>query len=220
MTAALFGVVSSAVPALTTSTAAFKDSIASNTQPTAVAIGDSIMDGHGLTEAQSWPSVLAGKEGWDLDDLATDGTGYVTLGNDDNTFQSQAAEAISLDPDIVILAGSSNDLGKSTSAVQAAEAKLVATVATELPNVKIVGVNTFWGDTKPPTQLTAFDTALEQAVTGVGGTYVDIGQPLANQVDLMQSDDVHPTATGQKVLANTIALRLPFAAAGMSASGP
>jgi acyl-CoA thioesterase-1 len=197
--------------ATATATAASGVSAATSSKPTAVAIGDSIMDGHGLTVAESWPSVLAGKEGWDLDDLASDGTGYVTLGVDHDTFQAQADAAVALDPSIVILAGSSNDLGKSTAQVQAAEATLVATIAARLPQAQIVAVNTFWGDTTPPAQLTAFDSALDQAVRHAGGTYIDIGQPLANRVDLMQNDDVHPTATGQRVLANSIGLRLPAA---------
>ncbi|ARC58127.1 hypothetical protein AS850_13670 [Frondihabitans sp. 762G35] len=176
---------------------------------TAVAIGDSIMDGHGLTEAQSWPSVLADEQGWDLTDLASDGTGYVQVGAEDDTFQAQAEKAVSLDPDIVIVAGSSNDLGEDTAAVQKAESTLVRTISTKLPNARIVAVNTFWGDTAPPAQLADFDAVVEQAVSGSSGTYLDVGQPLAGRPDLMQSDDVHPTAEGQRLLAASIGDRLP-----------
>jgi acyl-CoA thioesterase-1 len=176
---------------------------------TAVAIGDSIMDGHGLTEAQSWPSVLADSEGWNLTDLASDGTGYVTVGAANDTFAAQADKAVALDPDIVIVAGSSNDLGQDTTAVQQAEARLVQTISTKLPRARIVAVNTFWGDTTPPAQLADFDSVVEQSVAGSSGTYLDVGQPLAGRADLMQSDDVHPTAAGQKLLASEISDRLP-----------
>jgi acyl-CoA thioesterase-1 len=170
---------------------------------TAVAIGDSIMDGHGLTEAQSWPSVLADSEGWNLTDLASDGTGYVTVGAANDTFAAQADKAVALDPDIVIVAGSSNDLGQDTTAVQQAEARLVQTISTKLPRARIVAVTT------PPAQLADFDSVVEQSVAGSSGTYLDVGQPLAGRADLMQSDDVHPTAAGQKLLASEISDRLP-----------
>jgi acyl-CoA thioesterase-1 len=176
---------------------------------TAVAIGDSIMDGHGLSEAQSWPSLLAASQGWDLTDLASDGTGYKAVGVENDTFQAQADKAVALDPDIVIVAGSSNDLGQDTAAVQQAEAKVVQTISTKLPTARIVAVNTFWGDTAPPAQLADFDAVIEQAVTGSSGTYLDVGQPLAGRADLMQSDDVHPTAAGQQLLASSIGDRLP-----------
>ena len=35
-----------------------------------------------------------------------------------------------------------------------------------------------------------------QAVEQVGGIYLDIEQPLASHPELMQVDDVHPTAHG------------------------
>ena len=44
------------------------------------------------------------------------------------------------------------------------------------------------------------DAQVMQAVEQVGGTYLDIGQPLASHPELMQVDDVHPTAAGQLVL--------------------
>ena len=44
------------------------------------------------------------------------------------------------------------------------------------------------------------DAQVMQAVEQVGGTYPDIGQPLASHPELMQVDGVHPTAAGQLVL--------------------
>ncbi|GAA4664618.1 hypothetical protein GCM10025780_01970 [Frondihabitans cladoniiphilus] len=178
------------------------------TKPVAVAIGDSIMDGHGLTAAQAWPALVAKTQGWSLDNLASDGTGYVQLGNDDDTFQAQADQAVKLDPSVVLLSGSTNDLGESQTEVDAATDELVSTVSKSLPGAVIVGVNTFWGDTTPPAQVAAIDSHFKAAVLAAGGTWIDVGQPLAGRADLMQSDDVHPTAAGQKILAATISAKL------------
>lgn len=185
---------------------------ASNPSPSAklvtVAIGDSIMDGHGLGADQNWPDLLADAETWNMHNLATDGSGYVTLGDARDTFQDQAERAVALDPDIVVIAGSSNDLGDSDTDVDAAIQKLVTTVKTALPKAKIIAFNTFWGDTTPPAQLASFNAQVKQSVEAVGGTYYDIGQPLSGRADLMQSDDVHPTAAGQKIVADAVAAKL------------
>jgi acyl-CoA thioesterase-1 len=178
-------------------------------KPVAVAIGDSIMDGHGMTEAQSYPALLADSEGWTLDNLSSDGTGYVTLGVDDNTFQAQADAAVALNPAIVLIAGSSNDLGQDNAALNTAETQLISTIATKLPNAQIIALNTFWGDTAVPAQLLTIDSQVQTAVAAVGGDYIDIGQPLAGRPDLMQSDDVHPTPQGQQLLASAVAAKLP-----------
>ena len=38
----------------------------------------------------------------------------------------------------------------------------------------------------------------------IGGTFIDIGQPMSGHPELMQDDDVHPNTAGQVVLASTI----------------
>ena len=43
-----------------------------------------------------------------------------------------------------------------------------------------------------------------RSVSAVGGTYLDIGNPLAGRPDLMQGGDVHPTAAGQVVVASAV----------------
>ena len=56
-----------------------------------VAIGDSIMEGHGLDPGQAWPALLAQEYGWRLTNLASDGSGFVTPGNNGDTFADQVA---------------------------------------------------------------------------------------------------------------------------------
>ena len=53
---------------------------ASSDGPVVVAIGDSIMEGHGLDPSDAWPALLAKQNGWRLTNLASDGSGFATVG--------------------------------------------------------------------------------------------------------------------------------------------
>ncbi len=177
---------------------------ASTTGPVVVAIGDSIMEGHGLSPDQSWLAVLAERGGWRLTNLASDGSGFVTAGNNGDTFADQARAAIALHPSVVILSGSSNDLGAANATIDSSTIATIADLHAALPSATIIAVSATWGDTALPGQLTTIDSAVQAATLGVGGIYLDIGQPLQDRPGLMQADDVHPTAAGQDRLASAV----------------
>lgn len=174
------------------------------TGPTVVGIGDSILEGHGLDADQAWLAVIAKEKGWRLTNLASDGSGFVTVGDDNDTFSDQVTAAKSLHPDIVVLSGSSNDLGESASAIQTATISTIAELRADLPNVQIIAVSAVWGDTTLPAQMNAIDADVAAATIAAGGTSLPIGQPLSGHPTLMQSDDVHPTAEGQHVIAAAV----------------
>ncbi len=173
--------------------------------PVVVAIGDSIMDGHGVTPSRAWPQLIGQATDWQLTDLASDGSGFATVGDDGDTFYDQAAEAVALNPDIVILAASSNDLDEDPDTVAQATSATFDYLHEALPHTRIIALNAFWGADTPPNSLGELDTAVENAAEATGAHYLDIGQPLAGHPELMQFDEVHPTAKGLLVLAAAIA---------------
>ncbi|RFA12893.1 hypothetical protein B7R22_14710 [Subtercola boreus] len=188
---------------------------AAATAPVVVAIGDSIMSGHGLDDpAQSWPQLLAARNGWQLTNLADDGTGFVQPGDNEDTFQDQAAIAVQLDPSIVIIAASNNDLGVDSSELADQTNSTLRSLRAALPEAQIIALSAFWGDETPPDELQEATDDIHAAADTVGATFVDIGQPLAGQPDLMQDDDVHPTADGQELLATVIDSDISGALAG------
>ncbi|GAA1002291.1 hypothetical protein GCM10009563_33730 [Subtercola frigoramans] len=162
------------------------------------------MDGHGLNPGDAWPALVANQEGWRLTDLASDGSGFVTAGDDGTTFVDQAAVAAQMRPALVIMSASSNDLGQDSAAVSAASADVLQKLKEASPNTKIVSVSAAWGSTTLPDQLVEFNSNLEHATTDIGGTYIDIGQPFFDHPDLLQDDDTHPTIDGQNVIAGII----------------
>ncbi len=169
-----------------------------------VAVGDSIMAGHGLETSESWIAQLAVQNNFPLVNLASDGSGFVTAGDNNDTFADQIKAAIDLNADIVFLSGSSNDLGQSDADIEAATTAAVTELHTALPNAQIIAVSGVWGDTTQPTQMTTINHDVEIAVNAVGGTYLRIGQPLHGKLALMQDDDDHPTAAGQTFITQRV----------------
>ncbi len=173
-----------------------------------VAIGDSIMKGHGLSPSLAWPALLAQRNDWKLTNLACDGAGFATVGATYDcaaTFSALVAKAAKLHPDIVLISGSSNDLGVANDTLTTETATAMQSLRTENPSTRIVGISTVWSDTLTPPQIDDINDQVREAVQDVGGIYLDIGQPLAGHRDWLQADDVHPTAKGQQVLARVIA---------------
>lgn len=169
-----------------------------------VAVGDSILEGHGLGINKSWVAQLALQDNFDLVNLASDGSGFVTAGDNNDTFADQIKAAIDLKANIVVLSGSSNDLGQSDAAIKAATDAAITELHTALPNAQIIAVSGIWGDTTMPEQMKTINDDVESAVSAVGGAYLQIGQPLEGKTALMQADDVHPTATGQTFIAQRV----------------
>ena len=172
--------------------------------PLVVGIGDSILMGHGLDPDEAWLAILAKSNGWRLTNLASDGSGFVTAGDNNDTFADQVTAAESLHPDVIVISGSSNDLGTTDAQLASATTATIEQLHAALPNTKIIAISSVWGDTALPAQLKTITADVAAAVTAVGGTYLQIHQPLAGKANLMQSDDVHPTATGQSVLASAV----------------
>lgn len=169
-----------------------------------VTIGDSIMAGYGLDPADAWPALLATDEGATVTNLGCSGAGFVSVGDCDVSFDGLIDEAVAADPDIVIIQSSDNDDGEDDLLAGATMSTLVA-LRDALPRARIVGLSTLWNQPwEEPDEIDASTDALEDAVRAVGGTFVDIGQPLSDDPDLMQFDDEHPTAAGQEALLEAI----------------
>ena len=175
--------------------------------PMVVTIGDSIMKGHGLFPSQSWPTLLAGEKGWKLENLACDGAGFLTTGDDSDcagTFAALIDQTVDLNPRTVIVQGSSNDFGEDNGALLQVTESLISELHRALPHAQIIGLSTIWGDTAVPAQLAHVNEQVAIAVKKVGGTYVSIGQPLAGHPEWMQQDDVHPTGRGQQAILDAV----------------
>ncbi len=176
---------------------------------TVVTIGDSIMAGYGLDPSTAWPALLASETGADVANLACSGAGFATPGSCGTDFGGLLEQATALRPRYVILQSSSNDEGVSTQTLEDATTATVEAVHQDLPGATIVGLSTIWKDAdSAPEVVQVSSDALRTAVDAVGGVYIDLGQPLSSTGDLMQADQIHPTAEGQQDLSTAIGAAL------------
>lgn len=202
--AIVLGAAASGAAAATHPTITKRITVGALTGPRVVAIGDSIMEGHGLDPSQAWPALLAKDYGWRLTNLASDGSGFVTVGDNGDTFADQVAVAVRLHPAIVIISGSSNDLGQPDATIARNTDATIRSIRAALPHAEILAVSPVWNDTTEPAQLLTIGEDVAHAGRAVGARELDIGRPLLGQPALLQADDVHPTVTGQQAIASAV----------------
>ena len=174
--------------------------------PVVAVIGDSIESGTGLRPAEAWPALVAVDRRWELENYSVPGAGFVALG-DEQDFGAQVDQAIALRADMVLIGASDNDLGRDVSTVSAAMTAAVTRLRTALPHARILGVNALTGAVSDD-DLAPLNEALRDAVTAVGGHWLDLGQPYRGRAGLVQNDGEHPTPAGQQAIAAAVLERL------------
>ena len=172
--------------------------------PVVVAIGDSITHGRGVTAAQAWPRLVAHKRGWAMTDLGINGAGFITKGHDGGTFDTEIGRVAALDPKLILISGSRNDLRQPDEALAAAVPAELLKLRASAPHAVIVAISAIWNDHAAPAKLGMISEQVRKAAPRVHAVYLDIGQPFADRRQLLQADDVHPTAVGQQALAEAI----------------
>lgn len=173
---------------------------------TVAVIGDSIESGAGLRPAEAWPALVAVDRRWELENYSVPGAGFVAR-HDKQDFGAQVDQAIALRADMVLIGASDNDLGRDVSTVSAAMTGCVERLRTALPHARLLGFNAFTGFASDD-DLAPLNDALRQAVTAVGGQWLDLGQPYRGRAGLVQDDGEHPTPAGQQAIAGAVLERL------------
>lgn len=166
-----------------------------------VTIGDSIMSGYGLDPDEAWPVLLATKEDVSVTNLACAGAGFVRIGDCGTDFSGLIEQAQDQQPEMIIIQSSDNDAYEDESSISTATTDTIRALHKAVPSAHIVGLSTIWNlPYEPPETIAAASASLQAAVEAVGGTFVDVGDPLRDQPTLLQDDEEHPTVAGQQAL--------------------
>lgn len=166
-------------------------------------IGDSIAAGLGVEDGEAWPDLLAAENGWRLSNLSSSGAGFVATDGDGDDFGPQVTAAIDADAQLVLVGASDNDLGADDGDARQATADAVQRLRQGLPHAQIVGYGALTGEATDE-QLASVDAALRDAISAAGGVWLELGQPYRSREGLVQDDGEHPTAAGQRAIANAV----------------
>lgn len=170
------------------------------------------MAGYGLDPSDAWPVLMGEQQHVTVTNLGCSGAGFTIAGGCGTDFSGLVPKAAAADPQLVIIESSDNDDGASDDTIDQDTADTMQQLRAALPNATIVAFSTLWDQPEdPPETIAAATSAIDEAVHGVSGTFIDIGQPLAGHPDLLQSDSEHPTAAGQQVLEQDITADLAHA---------
>lgn len=191
----------------------------SSTEPqVAVFIGDSYTVGSGTSlSGTGFPAMLGELRDWEVVNLAIAGTGYATARDESwcppagcLDYAGVIPGAVAHDPDVVIVSGGRNDLGRnSTAELEAPVADFYTELRAALPDARIVVTSPIWDDPPPPRALLELSDIVQREAARVGAEYLDLGDPLEGRPELIAPDGLHPNEEGLRVIAERIHELLP-----------
>lgn len=175
--------------------------------PSLVVVGDSYSEG--VDNTVVWPQLLAESRGYRLVNLSIGGTGYVN-GTFAPTFGDRITSADIEGPNIIIFAGSRNDIWFSPSEVRAAAKEAFATAQDRFPRARVVAIGPIWDSSTPSIEVEAVNAAVSEAAEASGVEFIDAlsGDWLADQ-SLIHADGIHATDAGQQVLSDAVERAIP-----------
>ena len=178
-----------------------------------VVIGDSLSTGLGTSAEASWPVLLehaeeSGPGHLEVVNAAENGSGYVTPGDEGDTFGTEVAQFVNEDTKVVLFFGSDNDRGSPPSQItEAATAAFQAARAKAAPDARLIVVGPPSYTVPADSELTSIRDALRTAADRTGSAFVDpIAEAwIAGHADeLIGPDGEHPTPAGHERLAQLL----------------
>lgn len=179
-----------------------------------VFIGDSYTQGTGASsEATRWASLVATAQGWDEVNLGRGGTGYVTTSDVNGcgeaycpNYQEMVGEAVSANPDVVVVAGGQNDFDEWQADPVAQTAAIGATLSairSGLPNAEIIVV----GPSTPGNVnnvVSGMSNAVAEQAGLIGATFVSLIDPPVISSDMVIADGAHVRDSGHQAIADRV----------------
>ena len=169
--------------------------------PTVAVIGGSITASH--RGHRSWPQLFRKADpDVSLDVFAVAGTGYV---HGSQPFGSRLRAALSVRPDVLLLAGSTADCAESPLQVATAADSLIVRARNADANLGVLMVGPIGSAATPSAACRHLDNALRDVAQQDGVPYASGLRWLQGKSRLIGADHVHPSEAGQRYLARKMA---------------
>lgn len=178
--------------------------------PSAVFIGDSYTAGAGSSDpAQLFPTIVGKAQGWAVTNLGRGGTGYLAASGPLGcgldycpNYREMIEAAKDANPSIIIVSGGRNDLNMTGLYDQVSG--FYADLRASFPDATIRATAPLWDDDEPAPELEELGAQVKSAVESVGGEYLEIGQPIVGNPDLVSADGIHPNDAGYAAIATAV----------------
>lgn len=197
-------------------------------QSNLVIIGDSLSTGFGTSADQAWPTLLNQRLASAMPNLvlvnaAQNGSGYVSPGEDGDTFGAEVQHSVNAWTRTVLFFGSDNDLGEDVGQVKQAALAALQDVRLRAPRARriVVGPPAYSAD--PDQELLAIRDALKAAADASSVEFVDpiTHDWMATQAEaFLGPDGEHPSPEGHVHLADLMGTVLGLPAAPSTSPAP
>lgn len=166
--------------------------------PRALFFGDSYTVGFGATSGTGYVGTTATAMGWTPVLNAQSGTGYLNPSTTpgQTSYFGRLAQVQPSDPDIVLVQGSTNDVGQPPAAVEVAAAEFYRGLRAAVPDAQVVVLGPLGPPGIDPVLIAGIRDALYRAATAAGVPYID---PIAEgwlASPTLFVDTVHPSDAG------------------------
>lgn len=179
--------------------------------PRVAVLGDSYTVGVGAS-GPGYVDGLAAQTGWTVVGDGESGTGYVNVGEEPgaSVYGDRVADVVAEAPDLVIVQGSTNDLGRTPVEVGRAASAVYAALAAGLPDAVVVVVGPLAPPAVDAVAVAALRDALVDASGRAGLLFID---PLAAgwlqpPDGFFIADGLHPSDAGHQRLADELVAAL------------
>lgn len=180
-------------------------------------MGDSYTAGVGASsQSDRFTTLVAAHEGWIEKNFGVGGTGYITAIDSATaqdacsldrcpSYTEKIADAAAIQPDTVVVSGGRNESDKADDQGYAeGVADFYRQLRAALPDAQIIAASPIWSAGSPPAGLAKVGDAVRAGVTAVGGTYLDIGEPLRGHPEWLIADAKHPNSAGHAAIADAV----------------
>jgi acyl-CoA thioesterase I len=187
-------------------------SVPRDTTVRVVVIGDSLSTGLGTSPRQAWPKLLQSvhlpdKRAVEITNAAENGSGYLAIGEEGDTFGMEVQAAVTPEADVIIFFGSDNDMGADPDELRAAVESTLVAASSRAPKATLVAIGPMSGSDVPDQVLAEVRGSDASAAQNSGVEFIDpvADQWLSGRADvLLGPDGEHPSVKGQEFLRDKI----------------